>query len=164
MEDFGKIKTLIEYSKNNVVQLINKELITLYWNIGEYIDNKIANEGWGKSTVKNLSEYLQVNFVGNKGFSAQNLWRMRQFYSVYSKNIILSPLVRELSWTNNLEIMSRTKTDEEREFYIKMSIKEKYSKRELERQIDSCLFERVIISDTKKSLELIPHTISNNEI
>lgn len=83
---------------------------------------------------------------------------MKQFYETYKDDEKLSPLVRELNWTNNLEIFSRAKTPEEREFYIKMAIKEKYSKRELIRQIESSLFERVAISDAKKALGLITNT------
>jgi predicted nuclease of restriction endonuclease-like (RecB) superfamily len=156
MEDFDKIKTLIEKTQNNVIHLINKELITLYWNIGCYISEKVKSDGWGKSTVQNLAKYLVENFEGNKGFSAQNLWRMKQFYDLYNRNKKLSPLVRELSWTNNLLIISGTKTDEEREFYIRTTIKERYSKRELERQINSCFFERAVIANNKKTSKLIP--------
>ncbi len=61
----------------------------------------------------------------------------------------LSPLVREITWSNNLLIMSCTKTDEEKEFYLKVCIKNNYSKRELERKIDSMLFERTMISNDK---------------
>ncbi len=81
---------------------------------------------------------------------------MKQFYETYKDDEKLSPLVRELNWTNNLEIFSRAKSPEEREFYLRLAIREKYSKRELVRQIESCLFERVAISDTKKVLGLIP--------
>lgn len=76
---------------------------------------------------------------------------MKQFYEIYASNEKLSPLVRELSWTHNLMIIAKTKSDEEKEFYLRLSFREKYSKRELERQIDSGLFERVILSDQKLS-------------
>ena len=70
------------------------------------------------------------------------LYRMKQFYELYKDNPIVSPVVTQLSWTNHLLIMSGCKSDEEREFYIKLCIKESYSKRELERQIDSGYYER----------------------
>ena len=76
---------------------------------------------------------------------------MKQFYEIYSENGKLSPLVRELSWSNNLILLAKVKTDEAREFYLKLAIKERYSKRELERQIDSGLFERFLIGDKKLS-------------
>ena len=115
------------------------------------ISNKIANQEWGKGVVKNLSDYLNKTEPEMKGFSSQNLWRMKQFYEAYHTNPKLSPLVREISWTNNMIIVSKCKTEEEREFYIRLSIKERLSKRELERQIDSAVFERVILSEEKLS-------------
>ena len=74
---------------------------------------------------------------------------MKQFYETYAGNEKLSPLVRELSWTNNLVILSGCKTDEAREFYLRLCIRNNYSKRELERQISSLLFERTMLSDER---------------
>lgn len=71
---------------------------------------------------------------------------MRQFYETYKDNEFVTPLVTQISWTNHLIIMSKTKTMEEREFYISLCIRERYSKRELERQINSSYFERYMIS------------------
>jgi predicted nuclease of restriction endonuclease-like (RecB) superfamily len=79
---------------------------------------------------------------------------MKQFYETYAKNEKLSPLVREISWTNNILIMMAAKTDEEQEFYLLLSSKNNYSKRELERQIDSSLYERTMIS-TEKNQNLL---------
>jgi predicted nuclease of restriction endonuclease-like (RecB) superfamily len=74
---------------------------------------------------------------------------MKQFYETYHGNEKLSALLREISWTNNLTIMSRTKSDEAREYYLRLCTKNNYSSRELERQIDSGLFERTMISKAK---------------
>lgn len=79
---------------------------------------------------------------------------MKQFYEIYHNDKILSPLVREISWSNNLMILSRTKDRNEKEFYIRLSIKENYSKRELERQIESGFYERTIISGKYSSTAL----------
>jgi len=79
---------------------------------------------------------------------------MKQFYETYAGNEKLSPLVREISWTNNVLIMMAAKSDEEREFYLLLSAKNNYSKRELERQIDSSLYERTMISTEKNQLFL----------
>lgn len=155
LQNYNEVISMIEHAKNRVNSYVNRELIDLYFRIGKYVSEKVEIDGWGKGTVKALSEFLSTNYPDTKGFSAQNIWRMKQFYETYKDDEKLSPLVRELSWSNNLEIFSRAKSVEEREFYIRMSIKEKYSKRELIRQIDSCLFERVAISDTKKALGLI---------
>jgi len=150
-KQFTEIQQLIDKAKAKAFHAVNKELINLYWEIGKYISNKIVNQEWGKGVVKNLSDFLHKVEPDTKGFSSQNLWRMKQFYEAYHKNPKLSPLAREISWTNNMVILSKTKTDEEREFYIRLSIKERLSKRELERQIDSAVFERVIFSKEKLS-------------
>jgi predicted nuclease of restriction endonuclease-like (RecB) superfamily len=148
---FTEIHQLICNAKARAFRAVNTELINLYWEIGKYISNKIANQEWGKGVVKNLSDYLNKAEPDLKGFSSQNLWRMKQFYEAYHTNSKLSPLVREISWTNNMIILSKSKTTEEREFYIRLSIKERLSKRELERQIDRRVFERIILSEEKLS-------------
>lgn len=150
-KDFSEIAEMIKSAQQRVLKLINTELIELYWNIGEYISKKVQSSEWGKSVVDNLAIYIEQNYPELKGFSNKNIWRMKQFYETYNNNKKLSPLVRELSWTNNLIILSRCKTIEEKEFYIYLSIKEKYSKRELERQIDSSYFQRYMLSDIKVS-------------
>ena len=126
-------------------------MINLYWNIGKHISQKIKSSEWGKGIVSNLSDYLKRTEPKVKGFSSQNLWRMKQFFEVYNENEKLSPMVREISWTNNLIIISKSKSDEEKEFYLRLSKNERLTKRELERDIDSGLFERVILSNEKLS-------------
>jgi len=148
---FSEIHHLINRAKAKAFKAVNTELINLYWEIGNYISNKLNNQEWGKGIVKNLSDYLNKTDPNLKGFSSQNLWRMKQFYEAYHTNPKLSPLVREISWTNNMIILSKSKSEEERGFYIRLSIKEKLSKRELERQMDSAIFERVILSEEKLS-------------
>lgn len=151
---FVEIQGLIRSAKERINSTINTELIELYWQIGAYVHQKLSTSQWGKSVVEELSSYLQKNEPDTKGFSAQNIWRMRQFYETYSQNEKLSPLVRELSWTNNLLILSKTTNYEEKEFYLRLSKQERYSSRELERQIDSGLFERVMLTDKKLSAVL----------
>ncbi|NJD01949.1 MAG: DUF1016 domain-containing protein [Ruminiclostridium sp.] len=153
---YNEIIGLIEQAKNRVNAYVNRELIDLYLGIGEYVSKKVVADGWGKQTVKALANFLSKNYPDVKGFSVQNIWRMKQFYEIYKDDEKLSTLSRELSWSNNCIIFSRAKTSEEREFYLKITQKERYSARELERQIDSSLFERVAISDAKKALGLIP--------
>jgi predicted nuclease of restriction endonuclease-like (RecB) superfamily len=164
INSYNEIVELIEQAKNRVNAYVNRELIDLYLGIGEYVSEKVGADGWGRQTVKTLAEFLSKNYPDVKGFSAQNIWRMKQFYDTYKDDQKLSTLSRELSWSNNCIIFSRAKTSEEREFYLKIAKKERYSVRELERQIDSSLFERVAISDTKKVLGLIPSGESLNFI
>ena len=151
-QDFNEVISIIENARDNAFKAVNKELINLYWNIGEYISRRVSEDGWGNSIVKEFSQFIQRRYVGIKGFSPQNIWRMKQFYETYNNNEKLSPLVREISWTNNTIIMMAAKTDEEREFYLTLSLANHYSKRELERQIDSGLYERSMLSDISNKL------------
>jgi len=148
---FEEVLQLIQTAKQRAYQAINTELITLYWQVGEYINRKIGADGWGKGTIQNLGTYLQKAQPGIRGFSPQNIWRMRQFYEAYREHPILSPVVRELPWTHHMIILGRSKSDEEREFYIRLAIREKWGKRELERQFNTSRFERTILDPIKVS-------------
>lgn len=143
-----EIKQKIKEAQYSALKSVNKELIDLYLYIGMRIVEQKKEFGWGKAIVETLSKDLQKEFFGSKGFSPQNLWRMKQFYETYNSSK-LSALLREISWTNNLLILSKSKSLEEREFYLRLCIKEKYSSRELERQIDSGFYERSIITNKK---------------
>lgn len=87
-------------------------MVELYWNIGCYIDEKCSKENWGKGIVSELALYIKTKEPNLKGFSDKNLWRMKQFYEAYKNSEKLSALTREISWTNNLLILSSTKNDE----------------------------------------------------
>ncbi len=143
---FYEISIFIREARQRVAKSVNHGLIDLYWTIGEYISDKCNAENWGNGVVNKLSEYLKEAEPKMKGFSSQNLWRMRQFYDTYASDEKLSPLVREISWTNNMLIISQTKSIEERTFYLLQSVTESYSKAELQRQLDSGLFERKMLS------------------
>ena len=155
--DFEEIVEIIEQARQKAFRAVNRELIEMYWQVGKYISEKVKSNAWGKSIVQEFASFVQSKYVGIKGFSAQNIWRMKQFYETYAGNEKLSPLVRELPWTNNILIMVGAKTDEAREFYLNLSIKNNYSKRELERQLDSMLFERTMISNQVNQLQLSKH-------
>lgn len=149
--DFAQVLGLIEAARGRALAAVNTELIDLYWSIGEHISRKIAEEEWGQGTVRDLAGYIQKRSPNARGFSARNLWRMMQFFETYQGQAKLAPLVRELSWTHNLLIMSRSKRDEEREFYLRLALRERWGKRELERQLAGALFERTILSPAKVS-------------
>ena len=154
--DFENIIAIIEQSKTRAIKAVNREMIEMYWQIGKYISEK-TNGGWGKSVVKEFADFLKQVYPSASGFSAQNIWRMKQFFETYKDNEKLSPLVREISWSNNLLIMAGCKTDEAKEFYLRLTIANGYAKRELERQIDSMLFERTMLSDAKHSQLIDKH-------
>lgn len=155
--DFERLIEIIENAKQRAMKAVNTELIDMYWQIGMYISEKTSSEKWGKSVVQEFSVYLQNRYPTASGFSAQNIWRMKQFYETYRNSEKLSPLVREITWSNNLLIMAGCKTDEAKEFYLRLCIANNYGKRELERQIDSMLYERTRLS-TAKHKDLIAQT------
>jgi predicted nuclease of restriction endonuclease-like (RecB) superfamily len=150
--EYGEILTIIERSRENAFRAVNRELISMYWEIGKYISERIESGGWGKSVVADFARFLQAERPDIKGFSASNIWRMRQFYETYRDNEKLATLSREISWSNNVLIMARAKRVEAREFYLLLAKENNYSARELVRQIDSMLFEREMISDERNKL------------
>ena len=161
-KQFTEITSLITSAKSRAYQAVNKELVTLYWHVGEHVSKQVISKAWGKSVVQELADYIQKYEPNIKGFSAQNIWRMKQFYETYAENTKLSPLVRELTWTNNLIILT-CESEQEKEFYLRMSSKEKWSKSELQRQINSSYYERVMLADAKLSplSRELPQDVSN---
>ena len=131
---FVEVRELILNARRKALQAVNTELVALYWQVGEYISRKIASAEWGDGVVDELTRYLARTQPSLKGFTRRNLFRMRQFYEAYSGNEMVTPLVTQLPWTHNLIILGQSKRAEEREFYLKMAIQERWSKRELERQ------------------------------
>ena len=150
----NKIITLIEEAHQNALKSINAELIKLYWNVGEYLSGESKKSSWGDSFIDETAKYIQENCPEIKGFTRRGLYRMKQFYEIYKDDEFVSALLTQISWTNHLLIMSSSKSQEERQFYIMLCIKEKYSSRELERQISSAYFTRYMLS--KEVLEPIP--------
>lgn len=144
---YEEMISMIERSRDRAFRAVNRELISLYWDIGAYISDKVRREGWGKSVVADFAAFIQQERPEIRGFSAQNIWRMKQFYETYEGNEKLSAVLREISWTNNPIIMSRVKTDDAKMFYIQLIQRYGYSSRELERQIDSMLYERTMLSE-----------------
>ena len=143
--DFIEIISIIKESRTNALRSVNAELIQLYWRLGEYIAIKLEKAEWGSSVVSQLSVHIQKSLPNWKGFSNKNLWRMKQFFETYRHHSKLSPLVREISWSNNVLIFSRCSTYDEKEFYLHRAYSVNYSKRELDRQISARLYERTSI-------------------
>lgn len=156
--EFNEVVSIIENRKRNAYLKVNEELINMYWDVGKYISDKVHNSLWGSKTVQSLANYIKVKYPNLSGFDRTGIYRMKQFYEMYRDDIIVAPMVRQISWSNNIIIMSRTKSKEEREFYIKMCIKNHYKKRELDRQISSAYYERYMLSSNKTN-ESITSTI-----
>ena len=151
----GKLIEIIETSRNNALRKVNEELIHMYWLVGEYLSIESMKATFGDKYIDMISKEIQEMFPGIRGFNRRGLYRMKQFYELYRDNAIVSPLLTQLSWSNHLLIMSGCKSDVEREFYMRLCIKENYSKRELERQINSGYYERYMLSKEK----LLPEPI-----
>lgn len=169
-QDFVEVLRHIQQSRQKIFAQVNTALIDLYWQIGHIISNKVSTEAWGKGVVTELAAYIAQHDPELKGFSDKNLWRMKQFFEIYQADAKLSPLVRELPWTHNTLIFSRCKTAEEREYYLKLCIKERYSTRELDRQINASHFERAMLGNQKLSAVLrelhpsINNTLKDNYV
>lgn len=159
---FNQIIKMIEKHKNNAYRKVNEEMILLYLEIGKFLYDLREKSNYGDKITTKASVFMKNNYPNIKGFTKRNIERMIQFYSIYKDDEIASPLVTQLSWTNNLLILSGTNSKEERHFYLKLSIKNCYSKRELERQISSAYYERYMLSDGKK-LPTVNKTLDEND-
>ena len=140
------ILTIIENARQNAFRRVNEELILMYWNVGRYLSEASKSTSFGDGYIDSVAAEIQAAFPGIKGFNRRGLYRMKQFYELYKDHESVSPLVTQVSWTNHLLIMSGCKTPEEREFYLRLCIRENYSKRQLERQLDSGYYERFMLS------------------
>jgi predicted nuclease of restriction endonuclease-like (RecB) superfamily len=159
---FAEIKTMIDKARHAALKAVNTELITLYWNLGAFIEKRLAETEWGDGTINQLAQYLSTQGPEYKGFNRRNLYRMRQFFLAYPDFEIVSPLVTQLPWSHHLLILSKTKIPEERQFYLNLAIKENYSKRQLERQLDSAVFERTMLSTkSAQSTDIIGQSPAN---
>ena len=143
-----EIKAKILSSQYEALKAVNKELINLYWDIGKDIVEKQEKFGWGKAIVQNLSNELQKEFIGIKGFSERNLWNMRNFYLEYKDNSKLQTLSAQIGWSHNIAIFQQCKDNLEREFYIKMVIKFGWTYRVLEHQIENQSYEKFLLNQT----------------
>lgn len=153
-ERFDEVVNLIHSARQRCMQAVNTQLIELYWQVGAYISRKIENAEWGDAVVSQLAAHLARTQPGLRGFTRPNLFRMRQFFEAYRHDEVVSPLVRQLPWTHNMIILGQSRRVEEREFYLRMAIKEGWSKRELERQMKAALFERSVADSLKASASL----------
>src|ERR1700722_20332290 len=163
---FLEIVGLIQQSRGRAYQAVNAELINCYWQVGEYISRRIVSATWGDKTIDDLAKFIEKNYPDLKGYNRMGLYRMRKFYESYSNSQMLSPAVKkiqdaenqnnaivsavliqltdirgtilaQIGWSHHLIIFTRARAPQEREFYIRACVKERYSTRELDRQISS---------------------------
>ena len=148
------IKFRIRSAQCEALKAVNKELITLYWDIGRMIANRQKGDTWGKSVVDLLAKDLQKEFSGMSGFSSSGLWRMRNFYLTYHRQANLAPLVREIGWSHNVLIFEKCRDSLEREFYIRMTRRMGWSKNVLIHQIENKSYEKTLAHQTNFSKTL----------
>ncbi len=146
---FREVLALIERARGRAYQAVNTELIDLYWRVGEYISHKLETAVWGEGVVAELAAYIQRHCPNLRGFTRASLFRMRQFFETYRNSAKVAALLRQLPWTHHLMILGRCKSPEEREFYLRMAIRERWPSRQLDRQFNACLFERAVLNPPK---------------
>lgn len=159
------LRTLINEARNKVALIVNTEITLLYWHIGKRINEEVLDNQraeYGKQIVSTVSRQLTEEY--GKGFNEKNLRRMMQFAELFPDFQIVAPLARQLSWSHFL-ILFPIKDPLSREFYLTMSVSERWTKRTLRNKIDSMLYERTAISS--KPEEVIKTELANlrdNEI
>lgn len=157
---FSDICQIIESAKQRVAIKVNSELTLMYWHIGHRINTDVLGNQraeYGKQIVVTLSQQLRQKFQSSH-FSTRSLRRMMQFAEEFPDLKILTPLVAQLTWTHFLIVLS-IKDELAREFYLTMAANGNWSKRQLEKQIDSMLYERTLIAG--RDNEQIKHELAN---
>lgn len=151
---FAEVVKMIQAARGKALAAVNTTLVDLYWRIGGYISGKLEAATWGEGVVEALAAYIQRRHPGLRGFTRANLFRMRQFYDTYRDDQKVAPLVRQLPWGHNMVILGGCKRPEEREFYLRMAQRDRWSRRELERQMRTALFERAVLNPPRVSAAL----------
>ncbi len=141
-EFLQSLKERISKAQVKAVLAVNRELVLLYWQIGREILERQKAQGWGAKVIEQLSKDLRVAFPEMKGFSRANLLYMRAFAENYPDEEFVQQVVGQIPWGHNVRILDKAKTPEEREFYIRKTIENGWSRNVLVLQIESRLYER----------------------
>ena len=160
--DFSKLITIIDDARSRALKAVNAELIQMYWDVGACLSDLCAQSEFGDGIIDQVASFIARENPNIKGFNRRGLYRMKQFYEAYRGDEFVSPLVTQISWTNHLMILSGCKSREERHFYLALCAREQYSKRELERQINSAYFERYMLSRTKPISQRVPGDVRDS--
>ncbi len=152
--NFDEVLALIEAARRRAYQAVNSELVSLYWQLGEYISKKIVSAEWGDGVVDELAATIARQYPGMRGYTRPNLFRMPRFYETYRDDPKVSSAMRQLPWTHHLLILGQAKNAEERRFYVLAAIAAKWTVRELDRQLRTHAFRRNGIQPGKVSSAL----------
>ena len=113
-KEINELMAIIQSHRDKAYRKINEELVGMYFEIGKYLSTKIKTGKWGSKAVENISRAIMKLYPNLKGFDKRGLYRMVQFYETYRHNIIVSTLLTQISWSNNLLVLLSTKTLTER--------------------------------------------------
>ena len=144
---YSDIQGILESARSNAYRAVNFAMVEAYWRIGERAEQGGADRAeYGSQLINELSKRMQADF--GKGFTPTNLKNMRQFYLTFPKSYALRS---ELSWTHYRMLM-RVESENARQFYLEECIKSNWSTRQLERQINSFFYERLLSSKNKENI------------
>lgn len=145
-ENYGNwladLKNRIQTAQQRAALAVNRELILLYWQIGQDILQRQTEQGWGAKVIERLSHDLRIAFPEIKGFSRSNLMYMRAFAEAWPDNSIVQQAVGQLPWGHNLVLLSKLKNQELRTLYAQSAVEHGWSRSILEMQIETRRIER----------------------
>lgn len=152
----AEVKARIQSAQYAALRAVNKELVSLYWDIGRLIVERQQNAKHGAAITERLSDDLRAAFPDIRGFSRRNVFYMREFFLLYHDTPKVQPLVAQIGWAHNLLILSRCKDAQEREFYLRMTRKFGWSKNVLAHQIDNQSYEKSLLGQSNFDQTLTP--------
>ena len=141
-EFLNTLKIQIQQTQIRAVSSVNRELVLLYWRIGREILQRQKQRGWGAKVIDRLANDLRKEFPEMKGFSRANLLYMRAFAEAYQDEQFVQQVVGQIPWGHNVRILDKVKDSEEREWYIRQTIENGWSRNVLVMRIESNLYER----------------------
>lgn len=162
LDDFSHVVAMIREARTRAYAKVNEELINLYYNVGKFVSEKVASAEWGTAVVDRLAQFIRENHPEIKGFTRRGLYRMKQFYESYKDSGFVTTLLTQIPWSAHLHILNKTKTIKEKEFYLRLAIKENLSVRELERQLNTAVFERSMLAN--KIVSALPSRLYDENI
>jgi len=142
------IKQRVRAAQYAALRVVNKELVTLYWDIGRIIVERQGSAGHGDAIAERLALDLRAEFPAITGFSRRNIFYMRQFYLAYRADAKVQPLVAQIAWSQNLIVLQRCKEPYEREFYLRMASKCGWTKTALAQNIEGGTFRKYLDNQT----------------
>jgi predicted nuclease of restriction endonuclease-like (RecB) superfamily len=152
----AEVKERVRAGQYAAFRAVNKELVALYWDIGQMISKRQFAGMHGDAVVEQLATDLRMEFPGVGGFSRRNVFYMREFYLAYRDLPKVQPLVAQIGWTQNLIVLQRCRKPLEREFYIRMTKKFGWTKSVLIHQIENQSYEKTLLGQTNFDKALTP--------